>query len=381
MHVPSSCKPVSMIRAKYPVHSNSLVVAVIAAVVIVAGCSKTTLTKSQHRVITGEIVAAAQKNASLRSEVTVSSGVLSFQMALRGEIPADNVYVTLADSSRSVALERALAELARRHKLSIVERSSSGVYRFDLAYHGMRTHTVRAVTPLVARANSASLRGSMAGRKLGIIIDDLGNDRASGESVISLPFPVTVSVLPNLAFSTELAEEAYRRGDQVLLHLPMQAESSGVQPEPSELRVGMSSQQVQSALSRMLESVPHVVGVNNHEGSRATSDAALMEALMPALRERGLFFIDSRTTAATVAYSAAERAGIPAASRKVFLDDTPQSEPIRAQLKVAAQDAMRDGSAIAIGHPYAATISSLGQDVPALEAGGIRMVFASDLVH
>ena len=102
---------------------------------------------------------------------------------------------------------------------------------------------------------------------------------------------------------------------------------------------------------------------------------------MPALRERGLFFIDSRTTAATVAYSAAERAGIPAASRKVFLDDTPQSEAIRAQLKVAAQDAMRHGSAIAIGHPYPATISSLGQDVPALEAGGIRMVFASDLVH
>ncbi len=71
----------------------------------------------------------------------------------------------------------------------------------------------------------------------------------------------------------------------------------------------------------MLETVPHAVGVNNHQGSRATSDAALMQALMPLLRERGLFFIDSRTDAKTVAYDMAKRDGVRAASRKVFLDD------------------------------------------------------------
>jgi polysaccharide deacetylase 2 family uncharacterized protein YibQ len=131
----------------------------------------------------------------------------------------------------------------------------------------------------------------------------------------------------------------------------------------------------------MLETVPHVVGVNNHEGSLATSDPALMEALMPALRERGLFFIDSRTTAATVAYDEAERAGLAAASRKVFLDDRPQRDAIRAQLQTAASDAVRDGSAIAIGHPHPETIAALAETVPALEARGIRMVFASDLVH
>jgi polysaccharide deacetylase 2 family uncharacterized protein YibQ len=106
-----------------------------------------------------------------------------------------------------------------------------------------------------------------------------------------------------------------------------------------------------------------------------------MEALMPALRDRGLFFIDSRTTAATVAYDAAERAGVAAASRKVFLDDTPERDAIRAQLQTAAGDALRDGSAIAIGHPHPATIAVLAEDVPSLEARGVRMVFASDLVH
>ena len=131
----------------------------------------------------------------------------------------------------------------------------------------------------------------------------------------------------------------------------------------------------------MLDTVPHAAGVNNHEGSRATADTALMEALMPALRARGLFFIDSRTTAATVAYDTAERSGVRAASRKVFLDDTPERAAILAQLELAARDALHDGSAIAIGHPHPATIAALAEGVPGLEARGIRLVFASDLAH
>ena len=83
-------------------------------------------------------------------------------------------------------------------------------------------------------------------------------------------------MLPHLPLSTEVAEEAHRRGDQVLLHLPMQSESDGAKPEDIELRVGMNSGQVSEALTGMLESVPHVAGVNNHQGSRATADPALL---------------------------------------------------------------------------------------------------------
>ena len=131
-----------------------------------------------------------------------------------------------------------------------------------------------------------------------------------------------------------------------------------------------------SALDGMLETVPHAVGVNNHQGSRATSDPALMGELMPALHARGLFFIDSRTTASTVAYDAAERANVPAASRKVFLDDTPERAAILAQLDLAAKDAMRDGSAIAIGHPHPATIAALSEAVPQL-AGARHSIWCS----
>jgi hypothetical protein len=166
-----------------------------------------------------------------------------------------------------------------------------------------------------------------------------------------------------------------------MLHLPMQSESPTARTEEVELRVGMNTKQVDSALAGMLETVPHTVGVNNHQGSRATADPALMAELMPELRRRGLFFVDSRTLASTIAYNTAERFGVRAASRKVFLDDSANSEAILRQLELAARDAERDGSAIAIGHPRPGTIAALAKGLPRLESRGIRLVFVSELVQ
>jgi hypothetical protein len=188
-------------------------------------------------------------------------------------------------------------------------------------------------------------------------------------------------VLPHLSFSSDIAEDAHRRGDEVLLHLPMEPESANAQTEQSELRVGMNESEVRAALSSMLETVPHVAGVNNHEGSRATSDPTLMAELMPALQERKLFFIDSRTSATSVAYNAAKSAGVSAASRKVFLDDNTDKSAILAQIQLAVRDAEREGSAIAIGHPHPSTIAALAQSAGFFEDRGIRLVFASDLAR
>ena len=325
--------------------------------------------------MTDEIVAAAQKTVGRKTDVTV-------HRATSGKPPLDTVYVSLNNPTEELTLRRVLAEIAQRHKFSIVEISSGGIDRFELAFNGTRTQTVSVVTPLGAHLHRTTPASHAAGNPmLAIIVDDLGNDRGAGDAVIALPFPLTISVLPHLPFSTEIADQAHSRGDQVLLHLPMEAESGALHSEQSELRVGMNAQQVQTTFSGMLETVPYVVGVNNHEGSRATSDPALMAALMPTLRDRHLFFVDSRTAAATVAFDTAQRDGVAAASRKVFLDDSPNRDAILKQLKLAARDATRDGSAIAIGHPHQATIAALSEGVPALEAQGVRLVFASDLVH
>lgn len=353
----------------------------LAALVFVslAGCGKKPLTKPQLRAITTEVVAAAEKVTQRKSEITIRPEHQPFQGAA-GQLPADNIYVSLTDPSQTSALTRALDQIARRHKLDIVETSSGGVLRFDYAFNRTRTHTIHVVTPLAARARPPAKQGA-ANAQLAIIVDDFGYDRAAADTLLALPFPLTVAVIPHLPLSTEVAEEAFRRGDQVLLHMPMESENDGAKPEQIELHVGMTAGQVNEELAGMLDSVPHAVGVNNHQGSRATADPALMQALMPALQRRGLFFIDSRTTAATVAYDTAERDGVRAASRKVFLDDAPTREAILAQLDLAARDARRDGWSIAIGHPHPATIAALREGVPRLEARGIRLVFASDVVR
>ena len=143
----------------------------------------------------------------------------------------------------------------------------------------------------------------------------------------------------------------------------------------------MKPQQAEDMLEAMLASVPHAAGVNNHQGSRATSDAALMDALMPALRRRGLFFVDSRTTAQTVAYIAAQRDGVPATFRSAqFLDDVETRDAILKQLDRAASDAQHKGWAVTIGHPHPATIAALNEALPRLQSRGIHLVLVSEVV-
>jgi len=344
-----------------------------------AGCEKKPPAKSEMRAVTAEIVAAAQRATAHNSEIAIrpepSTGGPSASRS-----GTDDIYVTLADPSQFAALSKSIGDIARRHDFFVGESTSGGVTRFDLSAGGTRTHTVHVVTPVKPLARPADSHSDV-GPRLAIILDDLGYERAAANSALALPFPLTVSVLPNLPLSSDVAEEAYRRGDEVLLHLPMESESNDAKTEAVELRIGMTAQQVQTELDGMLETVPHVVGVNNHQGSRATADPALMNVLMPALRARNLFFIDSRTSAATVAYDAAAHAGVRAASRKVFLDDAPSRQAILAQLDLAVRDAMRDGYAIAIGHPHPGTIAALAEGVPRAEQRGVRLVLASDVVR
>src|SRR5258708_34955666 len=192
----------------------------------------------------------------------------------------------------------------------------------------------------------------------------------SAESVFALPYTLTILVLPYHAHSTEIAEEAQRRGLEVKMHIPMR-EIGNDTPEAHQLEAGMSGEEVARVLNRMLESVPTADGVNNHEGSLATTDAKLMGELMPLLKQRDLFFVDSRTTAATVAFEAAEHAGVRSGFRNVpFLDDVKDVGAIRKQLELAMRGAKEKGAAIAIGHPHAETLRALKEVLPQAEGRG-----------
>jgi uncharacterized protein len=239
-------------------------------------------------------------------------------------------------------------------------------------------HTNRSskshIIPHVAHPPAAHAR-------LAIILDDVGGDPAVIQSIFALHYPLTVSILPNHPHSTDIAEDAHRRGFQIMLHLPMESVANQTS-EAQELRPGMSAGQVSNAVDTMLRTVPYAAGVNNHQGSLATSDTRLMGELMPLLRSHHLFFIDSRTTAATIAYDSAQAAGVPCAYRDVpFLDDVQDVSATRHELELAAKDAREKGQAIAIGHPHPTTLRALAEFLPHAEAEGIRLVHASDLVH
>lgn len=259
------------------------------------------------------------------------------------------------------------------------------VLLFSLAgcdkFKSSRDSAVRAHPTSKDRAPHPARNPVSASPRLAIILDDIGGDPAAVDQVFILHYPLTLSILPLHDHSTAIAEEAHRRGYQVLLHLPMESIGEEVS-EPQQLRVGMSSAQVSNDLGKMLGSVPFAVGVNNHQGSLATSNPALMTELMPLLRERHLFFIDSRTTAATVAFDTAERDGVPGAFRNVpFLDDVQEAGAIRRQLEFAIRSAKEKGEAVAIGHPHPETLQVLREMLPQVQAQGVQLVHASALVH
>jgi uncharacterized protein len=349
------------------------------------GCKKHVqrLPATEIHAITRELAAAAAKAAPPGTGIRL-------QPQASDDFPerTDRLDITLRLANPSqyrgaptARLLQALAGVATRHGLTQDSPSESreGVlYRYRRA--GIPTHTVHIHFESSTRAVGA-LSSSQASTRLAIILDDLGNDRAAAEAIFALSFPLTVSVLPNHTHSVDIAEEAHRRGYEVMLHLPMQSVGNET-PEAQELRPGMPATEVASIVDQMLSAVPDVAGVNNHQGSQATADQPLMAELMPVLRDRGLFYIDSRTTAATLAFDAARTSGVPAAFRNVpFLDDVAEPAAVRKQLELAFREAKAKGAAVAIGHPHPATLQALREVLPRAESHGVHLVFASDLVH
>jgi len=142
----------------------------------------------------------------------------------------------------------------------------------------------------------------------------------------------------------------------------------------------MTRAQVAAIVAADLDDVPGAEGVNNHMGSRASADRPTMDAVLSVLKQRGLYFLDSRTTAFTVAAEEAGRLGVPCRSRSVFLDDVADESAIRNQLERALGDARSEGAAVAIGHPHPKTLAVLERELPRLGSRGVRLVRVSDLI-
>jgi polysaccharide deacetylase 2 family uncharacterized protein YibQ len=218
---------------------------------------------------------------------------------------------------------------------------------------------------------------------IAIIIDDLGNQLGAGRRAIALEAPLVCAVMPHTAFGRTLAREAHAAGKEVMMHLPMQPMQMERIAGPGEISLENNMAQLRRILDNDLEAVPHAVGINNHMGSLITRHPGHMRWLMEALAARGdLFFVDSFTTSASVAYEAALETGVPAARRHVFLDDDPAPEKIAAQFEQLKRQALSRGYAIGIGHPYDATLNMLEKVLPELQRNGkFELVPVSHIVE
>lgn len=216
---------------------------------------------------------------------------------------------------------------------------------------------------------------------ISIIIDDMGNRLQDGRKAVELPGAITYAFLPHTPYARTLAEQAHSSGKEVMLHLPMDAHS-GNQLGPGGLTLHMTEKQLQTTLKQGLQAVPHVAGLNNHMGSLLTQHPGAMGWLMQGIKEYGdLYFVDSRTTAMSVAERVARESKVPTASRDVFLDNVREPEAIRAQFQQLIRRARNHGKAIGIAHPYPETIAVLSEELEELEAHGVHLVTTSQIIE
>ena len=216
--------------------------------------------------------------------------------------------------------------------------------------------------------------------QVALIIDDCGQWLHTERGIIALPIPITLSVLPHVTYSTLIAQEAAAAGKGVMLHLPMEP-LSHVNPGPGEIKTAMDDAAVAKQTEDDVAQVPLAKGVNNHEGSEASADPRVMKDVIGVIKQHDLFFIDSRTNAKSVGAEQAQDAGVPTASRNVFLDNQASVAYTESMLEHAVAIAKRDGSAIAIGHPKPTTLEAIRDLYPKMEAEGVRFVLAQDLVQ
>lgn len=233
---------------------------------------------------------------------------------------------------------------------------------------------VKAAPAYAPRPNTPSaVKG-----KLAVVIDDAGRDLASQHVYESLGIPLTLAVMPNQVHTRDAALSWHAHGLPVILHQPMES-VSGIGMESKVILTSMSDEEIRGLLKSSLSQVPEAVGINNHQGSKATTDRHTMDVVMNELHHRHLFFFDSRTNSTTAADGAAASYGVPYVRNDLFVDNEADVAAISAMIREAAKRAQKYGTYVIIGHCRPKTAEAFRQMVPQLEKEGIQFVYVSSL--
>ena len=336
----------------------------------------------------------------------VGSGDLVFQKTVGSGTPTEYEYREFL-VSRTVRLDQLAARLERNVRRlgarvigkKVGQSRGRRVLALDTGFGGIKRQCLLIVQP-TKKAQPPRPAPAASGRRrpastdlvapgasenpatLAIIIDDCGYDLGLAKRVLRIGCPLTLSILPEARFATATALLARARGCEAMLHLPMEPV---VRTDPNipdlEVRLGQRRDEIEAIVQEALDAVPGAVGVNNHEGSKATADLLTMMAVMRALRDLGLFFVDSKTTPDSKALLAARRVGVRAASRTAFLDNENDAAAIVENLDKLVELGQRAGRPlIGICHLRPKTVAVLEERLPLLRLAGHRFLLGSQAV-
>ena len=215
-----------------------------------------------------------------------------------------------------------------------------------------------------------------------LIIDDFGyrNDLIS-DGFLKLDVPITCAIIPGHSQSQIFAKKAINAGKEVIIHMPMESSVVSTGEEEYKIKVGMTSEEIEWRINEVLNEIPEAVGMNNHQGSRATTDSKIMSVVASVLKNRDKYFLDSRTVSNTVGEKSMRAIGVPTASRHIFLDNDSSIDQIAAQLDELAAFAKKRGLGIGIGHARPNTLKVLQYKIPELLKVGYKFEFGSNAVN
>ena len=334
-----------------------------------------------------EAAEAARPLAEVLSESLRAAGVAEeavlWTTGPKGQLVAEIEMTAEGYESVVPALERALASGAVR----VLDRKrTAGRDRTEVLWSvrgpDREAAGISFLLPAAAEPAAVAAKKARPGR-VALIVDDMGNSLEALDVLLGMGQPLTVAVLPDSAWASHTARIAHENGLEILLHIPLES-LNGYDPEGGgngTLLAAMTAEEIRRSFEAGWSRVPHAKGVNNHTGSRFTADREAMRALLAPIKDRGLFFVDSRTTAGSVAYAEARRMGVPAAERDVFLDADEDRGRIRGRLLELFQKAKKSGQAVGICHPIPETLEVLRTSFRLFESYGLEVVPVSALVR
>jgi polysaccharide deacetylase 2 family uncharacterized protein YibQ len=346
----TSAKKATGRKNKKSVSSNTalfLSIAVLALCVVMLGVSfaftqKTTsqtVVKSENQIVKNSTeqksnVEKSTNENSVKTETRQSSKNTSSQTSHQTKQSVQNTQITKNQNTNNLQVAKSSATSKTTNTMQTT--SSVQITKPE-------NSVVQISTPKVPAKKVADVY---------IVLDDGGHNLNHLQPFLNLDIPLTIAVLPELAYSKESALRIKNSGKTLILHQPMQAINLSTDPGPSAIMPEMTAEQIRSLLTKNLDSLGIKIGLNNHEGSLITADTYAMKVVMEVCKERGMFFLDSRTNAKSVCKSVANEYGVKLYERNTFLDNTPNQADMIAMFKSGIEVAKKNGSVIMIGHVW-----------------------------